>query len=150
MLNLFDSQSLAIGLALIAAAIDIVGVLINLVVLPEIAIELVNISSTQAPALQTVFASMESLSNALTNVAAFGLYSVAGLLLLPGAFATEDYPRWLTWPGVSEWGIATLASILLVLMPEFATIPLLVSFVLFAPRVWGSAFWLFRRANNTN
>ena len=137
--------NLAIGLAIIAAAIDIVGVLINLVVLPELAQGLINASSTQTPTLIIMFSTMESLSNALTNVAAFSLYSVAGLLLLPAIFSTEDYPPWLRWLGISEWSIATLASILLVVAPPLATIPLLVSFMLFAPWIWGSALWLHRR-----
>jgi cell shape-determining protein MreD len=51
------------------------------------------------PVLQVVFQSMESFANALTNVAAFGLYSLAGTLLLPALFATLSYPRWLAWLG---------------------------------------------------
>jgi hypothetical protein len=87
---------------------------------------------------------MESLANALTNVAAFGLYSFAGLLLLPAVFVTPDYPRWLAWLGAVEWSIAMLATALLVAAPGLATGPLLVSFALYAPWVWGSAWWLLR------
>jgi hypothetical protein len=87
---------------------------------------------------------MESLANALTNVTAFGLYSIAGLLLLPSVFATPSYPRWLAWLGVVEWGIALIATALLVIAPDFATGPLLISFSLYAPWVWGSAIWLLR------
>ncbi|MCP4422067.1 MAG: hypothetical protein GY805_36100, partial [Chloroflexi bacterium] len=86
----------------------------------------------------------ESLTNALTNVAAFGLYSFAGLLLLPATFATPDYPRWLAWLGVTEWGIAAVATVLLLSAPNLATGPLLISFALYAPWVWGSAVWLLR------
>lgn len=139
--------NLAIGLAVIAAAIDIVGVLINLVVLPQLAQSLVAVSSAETVALESVFASMESLSYALTNVSAFALYSVAGLLLLPALFATQDYPQWLRWLGVTEWGIAALASVLLILAPAVATVPLLISFLLFAPWVWGSGLWLLKRDN---
>lgn len=136
---------LAIGVALVAAAVDIVGVIINLVVLPDLALALTETPRSPDPSLQAVFHSMESLANALTNVAAFGLYSLAGLLLLPSVFRTADYPRWLTWLGALEWGVAAIATILLIFIPELATAPLLVSFVLYAPWVWGSALWLRQR-----
>lgn len=138
-------RSLAIGLALVAAAVDIVGVLINMTVLPELANGLTNTATYSDPTLQVIFQSMENLSNALTNIAAFGLYSLAGLLLLPAVFATSGYPRWLAWLGSAEWVIASIATVLLVVSPTVATVPLLVSFFLYAPWVWGSAFWLLRR-----
>ncbi|MBT7991428.1 MAG: hypothetical protein HN769_16330 [Anaerolineae bacterium] len=128
--------NLAIGLALIAAAVDIVGVLINMVVLPTLASDL----STA----QILFLAMEKMANALTNVAAFGLYSFAGLLLLPAIFSTKDYPNWLRLLGVTEWSIASIATVLLIISPQLATIPLLISFALYAPWVWGSAYWLLR------
>jgi hypothetical protein len=137
-------RSLAIALALIAAAVDIVGVLVNLVVLPELAYALTYTSASSDAGLQVVFQAMESLAYALTNVAAFGLYSLAGLLLLPAVFVTPGYPRWLAWLGAAEWGIAAFATGLLVLAPDLATGPLLVSFALYAPWVWGSALWLLR------
>jgi len=137
-------RSLAIGVALIAAAVDLVGVLVNMTVLPELAQSLTSIPAGPDPILLVVFHSMESLTNALTNVVAFGLYSFAGLLLLPAVFATPGYPRWLAWLGAVEWGIASLATILLVLAPGLATGPLLLSFALYAPWVWGSAVWLLR------
>ena len=123
-------RDLAIGVALIAAAVDIVGVLVNLTVLPELAAEL----AYPNPTLQVVFLSMEKLANTLTNIGGFGLYSLAGVLLLPAVFATSDFPRWLRSLGVAEWGISIVA----------ATIPLLVSFMLYAPWVWGSAWWLWK------
>jgi hypothetical protein len=138
-------RSLAIGVAVIAAAVDIVGVLVNLVVLPELADALTSIVTGPDPVLQVAFHSMEKLAYALTNVAAFGLYSFAGLLLLPAVFATPGYPRWLAWLGVAEWGIAALATVLLVFAPGLATGPLLISFALYAPWVWGGAVWLLRR-----
>jgi hypothetical protein len=137
---------LAIGLAVIAAAVDIIGVLVNLVILPALAGAL---AGGQDPTLQVIFGAMESLAFALTNVAAFGLYSLAGLLLLPAIFATADYPSWLARLGASEWGIAALATVLLVAAPDLATTPLLISFALYAPWVWGSAWWLLRRASPT-
>jgi hypothetical protein len=85
----------------------------------------------------------------LTNVAAFGLYTAAGLLLLPAVFATPGYPRWLAWLGAAEWGIATLATTLLVVAADLAAVPLLVSFFLYAPWVWGSAAWLQRGRSAT-
>ena len=64
---------------------------------------------------------------------------------LSAVFATPNYPRWLAWLGAAEWGIAALATALLVFAPDLATGPLLVSFALYAPWVWGSAVWLLRR-----
>jgi hypothetical protein len=136
-------RSLAIGVALIAAAVDLIGVLVYMAVLPELAAVLAS-STGPDPALLVVFRSMEKVAYALTNVAAFGLYSFAGLLLLPALFATQSYPRRLAWLGAVEWGIAGLATVLLVFLPAWATGPLLVSFALYAPWVWGSAVWLLR------
>jgi hypothetical protein len=136
-------RSLAIGVALIAAAVDLIGVLVYMAVLPELATALAS-STGSDPALLVVFRSMEKVANALTNVAAFGLYSFAGLLLLPALFATPSYPRWLAWLGTVEWCIAGIATILLVFLPGWATGPLLVSFALYAPWVWASGVWLLR------
>ena len=55
-------------------------------------------------ALQVVFHAMESLANVLIDVAACGLYSLAGLLLLPAVFDTPGFTRWLAWLGAAEWG----------------------------------------------
>lgn len=136
--------ALAVGVALIAAAVDVVGVLVNLSVLPELAVALGDAVAAGDSTVSPVFAATENLTNALTNVGAFGLYTMAGLLLLPAVFATPDYPRWLAWLGVGEWGIAALATVLLIAAPELAMAPLLVSFALYAPWVWGSAVWLLR------
>jgi len=137
-------RNLAIGVAVIAAAVDIVGVLVNLTVLPELARELANTITNPDPTLQVVFLSMEKIANNLTNIGGFGLYTLAGLLLLPAIFATPSYPRWLAWLGTAEWTISAVATGLLVFAPGLATGPLLVSFALYAPWVWGSAVWLLR------
>ena len=137
-------RDLAIGLALVAAAVDIVGVLVNLIILPELATAHSGYYGTADPVLLVVFGSAEKFANALTNVSAFGLYSLAGLLLLPALFATPGYPRWLAWLGTAEWSIAALATVLLVAVPALATAPLLVSFALYAPWVWASGWWLLR------
>lgn len=134
-------RSLAIGLALIAAAVDLVGVLINMTVIPELAGAL-NAAAYPSGALIPLFSAMEGLAYALINVAAFGLYSLAGLLLLPAAFATIGFPRWLAWLGVAEWSVAAIATLFLILVPAIATVPLLISFGLYAPWVWGGAWWL--------
>jgi hypothetical protein len=140
--------SLAVGVALIAAAVDIVGILHNLIILPEFAGALQGTAPGQRFQLLSLFVSMESMANALTNVVAYGLYSLAGLLLLPAAFATPDYKRGLAWLGAAEWCIAVLATILLTVAPQFATFPLLISFALYAPWVWGSALWLRRKSDH--
>lgn len=136
-------RNLAIGVALIAAAVDIVGILVNLTVLPDLARELTTILNPD-PTLQIIFLSMEKIANNLTNVGGFGLYSLAGMLLLPAVFATPGFPRWLTWLGVVEWSISSIATVLLIIVPDWATGPLLVSFFLYAPWVWGGAWWLMR------
>jgi hypothetical protein len=136
--------ALAVGVALIAAAVDIIGVIVHMVVLAQLAQALTATAVGGDPALLVFFQSMESLAYALTNVTAYGLYTLAGLLLLPAIFSTINYPRWLAWLGLAEWGIAALATVLLVLAPSLATGPLLLSFALFAPWVWGSALWLLR------
>jgi len=43
-----------------------------------------------------------------------------------------------------EWIISSIATVLLVLVPSLATVPLLISFALYAPWVWGGALWLLR------
>ncbi len=137
--------SLAVGVALIAAAVDLVGVVVNMTVVTELARALISLpAGLFDPSRQAVFHSTEILANGLTNIAAFGLYSFAGLLLLPALFATSIYPRWLAWLGAAEWGIAALATALLMIAPDLATGPLLVSFALYAPWVWGSGVWLLR------
>ncbi len=138
-------RDLAIGLALVAAAVDIVGVIVNLTVLPELAPELSGRPGGPDLRVQAVYQSIETLAYALVNITAFGLYSLAGLILLPALFSTPDYPRWLAWLGAAEWSIAALATILLVIAPGLATAPLLVSFALYAPWVWASGAWLLRR-----
>ena len=136
--------SLAIGVALIAAAVDLLGVLVNATVLPERARAMISTPASPDSVLQVVFHSMESPANALTNVIAFGLCSFAGILLLPAVSATPSYPHWLAGLCVAEWSIAALATVLLVLVPDLVTGPLLLSFSLYAPWVRGSAVWLLR------
>jgi hypothetical protein len=138
-------RDLAIGLAVIAAAVDIVGILLNYTVLPELARALAATASAPDATLQVVFQAMEMMANNLTNVGGFGLYSLAGLLLLPAVFATKDFPRTLAWLGVVEWTISIFATILLATAPDLATVPLVLSFLLYAPWVWGGAVWIIRR-----
>lgn len=138
-------RDLAVGLALIAAAVDVVGILLNYTVLPELAASLAAGAAAPDPTLQVLFAATERMANNLTNVAGFGLYSVAGVLLLPAAFATADFPRPLAWLGVAEWGISIVATFLLLLAPDLAPFALVISFLLYAPWVWGGAVWLLRR-----
>jgi hypothetical protein len=138
-------RNLAIGVALIAAAVDIVGVLINMTVLPELAHELAKTIANPDPTLTVIFSAMEKIANNLTNVGGYGLYTLAGVLILPAIFATKDYPRWLARLGATEWIISSVATLLLIFAPTFATIPLVISFFLYAPWVWGSALWLYRR-----
>jgi len=138
-------RNLAIGVALIAAAVDIVGILVNLTILPELAGELVYSTANPDPTLRIVFGAMEKFANNLTNIGGFGLYSLAGMLLLPAIFATPGFSKPLAWLGTFEWTISIVATLLLVVLPNAATIPLVISFIFYAPWVWGSALWLIRR-----
>lgn len=71
--------------------------------------------------------------------------SLAGILLLPAAFATRGFPRLLAWLGTAEWGVSILATLLLIVAPAWAAVPLVISFLLYAPWVWGGALWLLRQ-----
>lgn len=75
----------------------------------------------------------------------FGLYSIAGILILPAVFSTEGFPKWLAWLGVTEWGLSLLATGLLIINPGLAAVPLVISFLLYAPWAWGAALWLIQR-----
>jgi hypothetical protein len=87
--------ALAVGLALVAAAVDLVGVVANIAVLPALA-ERGGTDSFQGAQL---------LAHALTDVAAFGLYTRFGETRrhgrnrVPGAGAREPVPdrRWRRW-----------------------------------------------------
>ncbi|HEX6608785.1 MAG TPA: hypothetical protein VF276_17935 [Chloroflexia bacterium] len=134
-------RTLAVWLALAAAAVDLAGVLLNLGLLPQLAQRAQEVPvEAQQPAALTYLAA-ETLANQLTT-AAYGLYTGAGLLLLPALVATPAYPRPLVWLGAAEWAVATVTTALLVLAPALATGPLLLSFLLYAPWVWGSAWWI--------
>lgn len=83
---------LAIGLAVLAAAVDLVGIVAQIAVVPELA-ERAGSSGAATPAATATFAAAQEFAHALIAVAAFGIYSVAGLVLVPALFATPDYPR---------------------------------------------------------
>jgi len=99
--------------------------------------------------LLVLFQSIEKFANNLTNIGGFGLYSLAGVLILPSVFATSDYPRILAWLGAVEWTISLIATGLLIVAPSAATIPLVVSFILYAPWVWGSGIWIYRKSSRS-
>jgi hypothetical protein len=134
------------GLAILAAAVDLVGVVISLVVLPQLATVYEALDTIAKSSATLTYMGFEALGNSLTNVTSFGLYTAAGLVLLPGVLATPDYPRWLARLGIAEWGFSAIATGLLVFNPAIASAPLLLSFLLFAPWVWGSAWWIWHRA----
>jgi hypothetical protein len=126
--------ALAVGLALIAAAVDLVGVVANIAVLPPLAER----GGTDS------FHGAQLLAHALTDVAAFGLYTVAGLLLLPALRSTPGVPRTLIWLGVAVWIVSALATVLLALgAPGGRTVAGL-GFVLYAPWAWLGAAWVLR------
>jgi hypothetical protein len=134
-------RTLAVWLALAAAAVDLAGVLINLGLLPQLAPRARELPVDAQQSAAITYLAVETLANQLTN-AAYGLYTGAGLLLLPALVATPSYPRPLAWLGAAEWTVATLTTALLVLAPALETGPLLLSFLLYAPWVWGSARWI--------
>ena len=124
-------RHLAVGVALVAAAVDIVGIVVALAALPEL---------TGEPAS---FRAAERLAHGLTAVAAYGLYTVAGLLLLPGAFATPGYGR-LAVVAAVLWGLSALATVLLAFDAPGLTVVFGLALVLYAAWVWASAAWVAR------
>jgi hypothetical protein len=132
-------RDLAVGVALLAAAVDIVGIVLNIAVVPDVAARLQAGEATQA-----TYSSVETLAQALTDITAFGLYTVAGLLLLPAVFATRTYPRALAWLAVVLWVLSAVATLLLAFDAGGATAVFSVALVLYAPWVWASAWWLAR------
>ncbi len=136
--------NLAIGAALLAAAVDLVGIVINIAVLPQLATLYQNIDASGKPAAAMTYTALETLATGLTNVTAFGLYTLGGLLLLPALFATSAYPRRLAWLGAATWTISAVTTILLALVPPIATGPFLLTVVLYVAWVWAGAGWLWQ------
>ena len=64
------------------------GRLVNVTVVPELARGVNQSPGGEEAALHAGIHAMESLSNVLINAAAFGQYSLAGLVLPPAVFAT--------------------------------------------------------------
>jgi hypothetical protein len=124
--------ALAVGLALLAAAVDIVGVVINIAVLPALA----DHGSSNA------FDSAQILATALTDVTAFGLYTAAGLVLLPALARTARVPRALFRVGVAEWGVSAVATGLLAFGAPGGRASAALGFLLFAPWAGLGARWV--------
>jgi hypothetical protein len=124
--------ALAVGLALLAAAVDLVGVVVNIAVLPALA----DRGGTDA------FHGAQVLANALTDITAFGLYTAAGLVLLPALVRTERVPRALIRVGVAEWGISAVATALLAFGAPGGRATAALGFLLFAPWAGLGARWL--------
>lgn len=126
--------ALATGAALLAAAVDLVGIVVNLAVLPDLAAH----GGTDA------FHGAQLLADALTDVTAFGLYTVAGLLLLPALRGTPAAPHALFWLGACAWGLSAVATVLLAFGAAGGRTVGTVALVLFAPWAWLGAWWVLR------
>jgi hypothetical protein len=126
-------RHLAVGAALLAAAVDIVGIVLNLAVLPDL-----------ADGGASTYSAVETLSQALSDITAYGLYTVAGLLLLPSLFATPTYPRALALLGAVLWGVSAAATALLAFDATGKAEVFAVALLLYPVWVWGSALWLAR------
>jgi hypothetical protein len=135
-------RDLAVGLALLAAAVDMVGISLNIAVVPDLAGNYVESTGATQGSAKTTFSTVETLAQALTDITAFGLYTAAGLVLLPALFATRGYPRGLAWLAVLLWGISVLATLLLAFDAAGATAVFSVALLLYVPWVWLSAWWL--------
>jgi hypothetical protein len=129
---------LAVGMALLAAAVDIVGIVVNIAVVPEAA---------AGGVADNTFRAAQELGHALTDVAAFGLYSVAGLLLVASLAATPRYPRGLARLGWGAWAIAALATVLVAVDAPGTAAVATVAFVLYAPWAGCNAWWIMRGAS---
>jgi hypothetical protein len=137
----------AIAMAAIAAAVDCVGIVVNIALVPHVAVEL-----GEDPAITTTFTTVALLSHALTDVAAVGLYSVAAVLIVPALFTTMGYPRPLAWVAVAECVVAVSVTAVLALGiagadqigREFNLTSVLatLAFLLYGLWMVGSAWWL--------
>jgi hypothetical protein len=132
-------KRLAVGAALLAAAVDVVGIAVNLAVLPNLAD---GAAGARLGGPITTYSGFESLAHALTDVTAYGFYTLAGLLLIPGLFSTPGYPRALAWLGVVLWGVSVPAAALLAFGAPGAGALFTVSLLLYPAWVWGGAWWL--------
>jgi hypothetical protein len=126
--------ALAIGVALLAAAVDLVGVVANIAVLPALA----DRGDTET------FRAVQLLAHALTDIAAFGLYTAAGLLLLPALRGTPGVPRALLLLGAAEWGISAVATALLAFDVAGGRTVAGLGLALYAPWVWLGAWWVLK------
>ncbi|GEM_PF-1014699 len=140
-------RDLAVGVAVAAALVDLAGIAVNAAVVPRAVSLHRRIDDASRLAGDTALVDLIKLGHLLTDVAAYGLYSVAGLLLLPALFGKRAYPRTLAWLGAAEWSVSGIASVLLAVDPSHASVPLILSFALYAPWVWGSAVWLARTSS---
>jgi hypothetical protein len=130
--------ALAVGLALLAAAVDLVGVVVNIAMVPALA----DHGGTDA------FRGAQVLANALTDVTAFGLYTAAGLVLLPALVRTTRVPRALIRVGVAEWSVSALATVLLAFGAPGGHAAAALGFLLFAPWAGLGARWVLASGGN--
>jgi hypothetical protein len=137
-------------MALLAAALDLVGIVLNIAVIPQMVAFYQNIDAPGKATAAMTYTGLETLATGLTNVAAFGLYTFGGLLLLPALFATPTYPRRLAWLGAFTWSISAVTTALLALLPPVATVPFLLTVILYVLWVWSGAWWLWRTAPTKN
>lgn len=133
-----QTRQLAVGIALSAATVDLVGIAISVAVVPELAGRLPGEGAAAA------FGGAQTLAHALTDVTGFGLYTVAGLLLVPALFATSCYPRWLAWLGLALWSESVLGTVALAFGWPAANVLAGLAFVLLAPWTLASAWWVLR------
>ena len=82
---------------------------------------------------------------ALVSGVAFGIYTLAGLLLVGAAAGTAGYPRPLLVLGVVEWGVSALAVLLLGVSMTAASPLLVVGILLYGPWAWANAWWIGHR-----
>jgi hypothetical protein len=135
-------RDLAVGLALLAAAVDLVGIVLNLAVIPDLAARYQESAPALMASTEVTYSTVETLAQALTDIAAYGLYTMAGLLLLPALFATSAYPRRLAWLAVLLWGVSVVATVLLAFDAAGATAVFAVALLLYPLWIWASAWWL--------
>ncbi len=129
---------LAIAAAVAAASVDLVGITVTIVAVPPLAAE------ASSGAAAGLFGTVEAVAFTLVSGVAFGVYTVAGLLLVVAAAGSRDYPRWLLALGWAEWGFSGVAVLLLGVSVASATPFLGVGLALYGPWVWANAWWIWR------
>jgi hypothetical protein len=137
------SRGAAVGAGLLAAAVGTVGAVLAVAALPHLARAY---AAGTAPAAG--YAALDAAVHGLVDVAAAGLYALAGLALVAPSPATSRHPRGLARLAAAAWTLLALAALAWVVLPDVAPALRGVGLLLYAAWTWASAAWLRRREDS--